>query len=206
MNSTLITAENVRISRRRSGSSAFTMRLLSMCFVKKTSGVGPRRARRCASYSSRFRSVSDTARLCGCRRAPILSICCPAIAVAAIAHLTYFLLLNFRHSPQRTNRAGIAIGGRDFVVLSCLSPERRWDNPGPITCLLFTELHYFLCKEKLVPKLFAPPASSRFATADSASLPAHRPQPASSSKPRILCSGQPHGTHPSPAGPPVSGS
>jgi hypothetical protein len=22
------------------------------------------------------------------------------------------------------------------VLQSCLSPERRWDNPGPISCLL----------------------------------------------------------------------
>ncbi len=56
-NNTLITTENVRISRRRSGSSAFTSRVLSMCLAKNTSGVGPRRARRCSSNSSRFRAA-----------------------------------------------------------------------------------------------------------------------------------------------------
>src|SRR5258708_36019378 len=121
MNSTLIIAVNVRISRRRSGSSAFTMRLLSMCLVKKTSGVGPRRARRCVSYSVRFRTVSDSARLCGCTRTPIISICCPAIAEAAIARLTSSYLPRsstvsetFVPLFQSTNRAGIAIGGGDL--------------------------------------------------------------------------------------------
>jgi hypothetical protein len=40
---------NRRISFTRTGSAAFTSRELSKCLKKKTSGVGPRRARRCAS-------------------------------------------------------------------------------------------------------------------------------------------------------------
>ena len=55
-----MTIENRRISRRRSGSSALTMRLLSRCLVKKTSGVGPRRARFCRSNSSRLRAARSS--------------------------------------------------------------------------------------------------------------------------------------------------
>src|ERR1035437_3776353 len=54
-NRMLMVAVKVRISRLRSGSSAFTMRLLSICLAKKTSGVGPRRARCCSSNNSRLR-------------------------------------------------------------------------------------------------------------------------------------------------------
>ena len=194
-----MTAANVRISRRRSGSSAFTMRLLSMCFVKKTSGVGPRRARRCVSYNSRFRSAGDTARLCVFTREPIISICCPAIAEAAIAHLTRSRWNEtLCRSLQRYEPGRDRYWRRGLVLQSCLSPERRWDNPGPITCLLHHREEISLTKSS------APLASSHFATADSASVLALSPQPASSSKPQTLSSGPLHGTHPSPAGLPKS--
>ena len=84
----LMVAVKVRISRRRSGSSAFTMRLLSMCLAKKTSGVGPRRARFCSSNSSRLRCARACAALLvpAPSPMPIPKIApCPAIAIVAIA-------------------------------------------------------------------------------------------------------------------------
>src|SRR5258707_13333333 len=118
------------------------MRLLSMCLVKNTSGVGPRRARCCASSSSRFRAVTDCPRLCVFTREPIISICCPAIAEAAIAHLTSCCLPRISTWTKSRTALQKYEPGRDrywrkgLVLQSCLSPERRWDNPGPITRLL----------------------------------------------------------------------
>jgi hypothetical protein len=143
---------------------------------------------------------------------PIISICCPAIAEAAIAHLFYFSTLRIcaeRNlvplSSQHTNRAGIAIGGRDFFVQSCLSPERRWDNPGPITCrYIFSSVRRI--SNSSCFKSSAPPASLRFSIADFVIAPALQPQPASSSKPQKPCLYQLRGTHLLPIGPLKNGS
>src|SRR5438309_2301658 len=116
------------------------MRLLSMCLVKKTSGVGPRRARRCVSNSSRFRAVTDCPRLCAFTREPIISICCPAIAEAAIAHLTSCCL---PENQTGVKSCGALRGyeqrrecycGKGVVMNHCLAPDRRWDKQLAVPC------------------------------------------------------------------------
>src|SRR5579871_2985297 len=136
-----------------------------MCFAKKTSGVGPRRAFRCASYSAWFRSANDSVRLCDCRRAPIISICCPAIAAVAIAHLV--LLLNSRLSSTY-ERAGIAIGGGDLYYRVVFRLKEGGTTPA--RSLVVTYLKYVT---KIATKSSLPPASLHFLLADSASLLLH---------------------------------
>src|SRR5947209_9274174 len=118
-----------------------------MCFEKNTSGVGPRRARRCVSNNSRFREVTDCPRLCALTREPIISICCPAIAEAAIAHLTSCCLpeskpgRNLILLSKSTNRAGIAIGGRDLYYRVVFRLKEGGTTPARSLVLLNLSKH-----------------------------------------------------------------
>ena len=118
-------AEKVRISRRRSGSSAFTMRLLSMCLAKKTSGVGPRRARFCSSNSSRLRGarlrcVASAARCCQSE-----IVACPAAVSSPSPLLRPCLSLYFPDlralaaAPNLSAALSFALRDRGFRICSC---------------------------------------------------------------------------------------
>ena len=133
------------------------MRLLSMCLVKKTSGVGPRRARRCVSNIERLRSATDS----------------PGPRLGLLPHHVHICRHRRHHAPF------VVIPEGNLLLDSAESVEPRF-----FVVIPEGNLRLFLSLPVLKPpahRLSPPLSTSHSGTGDSASSPAHPQSPASSS-------------------------